>query len=143
MARTGAGWYETQKSQQGLQRKDNSVSPTRATGNLPSTNTAIDPFRGSGLYTGVTVESDGAVQEVETFLQFLNNGKVEGIGFDEEDGPYRVRGTWRGSTVNWTEKYEDYSVRVECTCPGLALECTFVSSVDNIKGAFELRKKYE
>ena len=154
---TTAAWYERQKqaSQSRLpQSKDWWIESTQAVSGWQAPNisslstTSIDPGRDSGMYTGVTIESDGTEQEVETFLDFLKNGKIEGIGFDEEDGPYRIRGTWRGLTGNWKEIYENYSVRVKSNVrqpylpPGpKILDCTFVSSIGNIKGSFELQKK--
>ena len=151
---TTAAWYETQKqpSPSRPQKKDWWIGSTQAVKGwkdpaIPSPS-GIDPARDCGLYTGLTIESDGTEQEVETFLDFLKNGKIQGIGFDEEDGPYRIRGTWRGTTANWKEIYENYSVRVTSNVrePYLptypkTLDCTFVSSIDNIKGSFELQKK--
>ena len=113
----------------------------------------LNSVRDSGTYIGVTCESDGMVQQVRVDLEFCPNGLVSGRGEDEEDGLYTItNGLWSGSQVQWTEQYDGYFVNVKGQLKRrnhnakaqhgeLFLDCSFVSSIDNISGTFELTKR--
>lgn len=155
-----AGYYESQ-TKGSAQKKQSALSdrvvppsngkdlfnPSRDSANSII---AFDPVRDSGLYVGSTSESDGTAQNVETNLYFWDDGRIMGNGFDEEDGPYTVQGSWSGSAATWTEKYGDYSVNVTCELEpsksfmlpnSRTLHCTFSSSYEDISGSFTLRRQ--
>lgn len=155
-----SGYYESQKKRS-RQKKGSAlfgrivppsnrkdlVNPSRVSEN---SNISFDPVHDSGLYVGSTSESDGTAQNVETNLYFWDDGRIMGNGFDEEDGPYAVQGSWSGSTATWTEKYGDYSVNVACELESSkpfmlpnsrTLYCTFSSSYEDITGSFTLRRQ--
>mmetsp|Transcript_25459 Transcript_25459/g.38616 ORF Transcript_25459/g.38616 Transcript_25459/m.38616 type:complete len:314 (-) Transcript_25459:425-1366(-) len=66
----------------------------------------------SGLYHGVTIESDGVRQRVETTLKFSESGAITGYGSDSADGSYTVEGAWTDDKIRWRERYRNFSVTV-------------------------------
>jgi len=59
-------------------------------------------------------------QDVETMLQFMENGDISGSGCDSVDGEYELSGMWKvagdGNSylLRWKETYDDFDVKVQC-----------------------------
>jgi hypothetical protein len=70
----------------------------------------------------ITLEDDGEIieQDVETMLQFMENGDISGSGYDSVDGEYELSGMWKSAgdgeyyLLRWKETYDDFDVKVQC-----------------------------
>ena len=110
----------------------------------PEQHKSTIPFE-SGTFRGIAYHwchKERIDQDVETTLQFLDNGEVLGSGFDSDDGEYELSGTWKEDEdhsymLRWKEIYDDFNVKVQCRMvnddKGTIISGLFRSS-RNVKG---------
>merc|ERR1712038_2101935 len=107
----------------------------------------------NGMYKGGAYEIYGwskTYQQVETKLEFRNDGTMYGKGTDSIDGDYSIKGHWKalddgGYLLHWKERYVGFTVKVQCEMKSsmvddvkfTTIEGTFKSS-RNISGTLSL-----